>query len=77
MTQAVGLEQLRIAVEKYAGDADRQFKYWDAILRSEETEATIVGKATADLLAARETPNESANGSKEPTTEQTPTGTVQ
>ena len=54
MRQAIGLEQLRTAVEKYAGDADRQFKYYDAVLSAEVEEAKIVGQATTTLIAAKE-----------------------
>jgi hypothetical protein len=56
MRQAIGLEQLRTAVEKYAGDADRQFKYWDAVLKAQVEEAKIVGHATTELIKAKEKP---------------------
>jgi len=49
MDQALGLEQLRNAFDKYKQDTDLQFKYWDANLSSEVEEARIVGKATVDL----------------------------
>lgn len=54
MQQAIGLEQLRTAVEKYSGDADRQFKYWDAVLKAEIEEAKIVGSATVELVKAKD-----------------------
>ncbi len=50
MQQAFGLEQLRIAFEKYRSDADRQFQYFDSVLKSEVEEAKIVGRATTDLI---------------------------
>lgn len=54
MRQAIGLEQLRTAVEKYAGDADRQFKYFNAVLGAEVEEAKIVGSATTELIKVKE-----------------------
>ena len=63
MTQAVELEQLKVMVEKYAADADRQFKYFEAVLKSEEVEAQIVGEATVDLLKTREQGQARANES--------------
>jgi hypothetical protein len=56
MRQAIALEQLRTAVEKYAGDADRQFKYWEAVLKAQVEEAKIVGNATTELIKAKEKP---------------------
>jgi hypothetical protein len=50
MSQAVGLEQLRAAMEKYKTDVEYQFKYWAETIRAEIAEAQIVGKATADLI---------------------------
>jgi len=58
MRQAIGLEQLRTAVEKYAGDADRQFKYWAKVMDVEVEEAKLVGHATTELLKAKQQPNE-------------------
>jgi hypothetical protein len=54
MDQALGLEQLRVAFEKYKQDSELQFKYWNANLDSEVEEAKIVGKATQDLASARQ-----------------------
>jgi hypothetical protein len=50
MSQAVGLEQLPAAMEKYKTDVEYQFKYWAETIRAEIAEAQIVGKATADLI---------------------------
>lgn len=50
MSQAVGLEQLRAAMEKYKTDIEYQFKYWAETLKAEIAEANIVGNATADLI---------------------------
>ena len=69
MRTALGLEQLKIALDKYAADADRQFKYYDAVLKSEGQEAQIVGAATVQLAAQQREGNEQAgttNGSGRP-----------
>lgn len=51
MSQAVGLEQLRTAFDKYRHDSELQFKYFAEVLGAEIEEAKIVGKATGDLVA--------------------------
>lgn len=51
--QALGLERLRTALEKYKQDTDLQFKYWSDNLKSEIEEAKIVGAAAADMEKAR------------------------
>lgn len=61
-SQAIGLEQLRTAFEKYKQDTELQFKYWNAVRETEVEEAKIVGKATADLLAAKEVPADAPRG---------------
>lgn len=53
MQQAFGLEQLRIAFEKYRSDAELQFKYYDSVLRSETEEAKIIGAATTQLAGTQ------------------------
>lgn len=50
MQNAFGLEQVRLALGKYDGDADRVLEYFKATLSSEVEEAKIVGSATADLV---------------------------
>ena len=64
MQQAIGLEQLRTAFDKYRQDSELQFKYWAKVLDSEVAEAQIVGKATTDLLTARGKPNGSERPSE-------------
>jgi hypothetical protein len=61
MTQAVQLEQMRVGLEKYSGDADRQFKYWNAVLGAEVEEAKIAGSATVSLLTAKKEPTSEPN----------------
>lgn len=53
MQQAFGLEQMRIAFEKYRQDSDLQFKYFSEVLGVEVEEAKIVGSATVDIAKAR------------------------
>jgi len=58
MTQAVGVEQVRAAIEKYRADQETQFKYWAETLRAEIEEAKIAGGATVELLKAKVPPND-------------------
>lgn len=63
-SMAVGLEQLRVAVDKYTVDTQKQFDYWSETLRAEIEEAKIVGKVTGDLVSQTKFGNEgkSTNG---------------
>ncbi len=60
MQQAFGLEQMRIAFEKYRSDSETQFKYYDSVLKSEVEEAKLVGAATAQLTQKQKEGNENA-----------------
>ncbi len=72
MQHAFGIEQMRIAFEKYKSDADRQFQYYDAVLKSEIEEAKLVGAATSQLAARqREGDENTETGSAGTGTEQT------
>ena len=53
MQQAMGLEQLRTAFEKYRTDAELQFKYFDSVLKAEIEEAKLAGSATTELVKAK------------------------
>lgn len=64
MSQAVGLEQLRAAMDKYKTDIEYQFKYWAETLRAEIAEAEIVGSATADLVKQTKFGNANGNGTE-------------
>lgn len=65
MKQAVSLEQMRTAFNKYQTDVETQFKYYNANLQAEIEEAKIAGNATVSLLnnGQREngTPNKEPN----------------
>lgn len=64
MQNALGLEQLRVAFEKYRTDADREMEYFKAVLSSEVEEAKIVGSATTQLaVRQREGTNKAGTGS--------------
>jgi hypothetical protein len=60
MQQAFGLEQMRLAFEKYRQDSDLQFKYFAEILGVEVEEAKIVGSATVDIAKAKRQADEQA-----------------
>lgn len=65
MQQAIELEQLKTAFEKYKTDAELQFKYYAEVLGAEIEEAKIAGKATTDLLAAKSKGKEKAANGEE------------
>jgi hypothetical protein len=50
ISQAISLEQIRSAIEKYKTDVETQFKYYEANLRAEIEEAKIAGNAAMTLL---------------------------
>jgi len=58
MQQAFGLEQMRLAFEKYRQDSDLQFKYFAEVLGVEVEEAKLVGAATVDIAKARRVADE-------------------
>ena len=64
MSQAVGLEQLGRALEKYKHDSELQFKYFAEVLGAEVDEAKIVGTAASSLLASKRAANGSGNESE-------------
>lgn len=56
MSMAIGLEQMKLALDKYRADQKTQWEYWNSVLNSQVAEAKIVGEATTKLLAALDTP---------------------
>jgi hypothetical protein len=54
MDRAIGTRETEVALDKYKHDSSLQHSYWSDVLDSEVEEAKIVGKATTDLLTARE-----------------------
>lgn len=53
MDMALGLEQLRVAIDKRAGDADRVLEFFKAILTAESSQAAVVGGAAKDFELER------------------------
>lgn len=62
MQNAFGLEQLRISLGKYEGDANRVLEYFKAVLDAEIEEAKIVGDVTGDLIKQSKQGARNANG---------------
>lgn len=58
MNRAIGTRESEVALDKYKHDSSLQHSYWSDVLTSEVDEAKIVGKATTDLLLARENPRQ-------------------
>lgn len=54
ITQAIALEQLRTALEKYKTDSELQFKYYDAVLDAQIEEAKLSTDAVIKIKLARE-----------------------
>lgn len=65
MQQAIALEQLRVAFEKYKTDAELQFKYYDAVLSAQIEEAKISTPAIVDLLRAKQDALRAARGNSD------------
>jgi hypothetical protein len=67
MKQAIALEQLRTAFDKYKTDAELQFKYYDAVLTAQVEEARLTSSAVVNIMSARDAANkaqrENANDS--------------
>lgn len=61
MTQAVGIEQVRAAIDKYTADQTTQFNYWKETLLAEIEEAKLAGGATVELLKAKVKPDDGSS----------------
>jgi hypothetical protein len=55
MQQAIGLEQLRVALDKYKQDSELQFKYYAEVLGVQVEEAKLATGAIVDINKAKET----------------------
>lgn len=63
--QAIALEQLRTALDKYKTDAELQYKYYDTVLNAQIEEAKLAVTGVVDLANARKKAQEAKeNGSK-------------
>lgn len=58
ITQAISLEQIRSAIEKYKTDVETQFDYYNANLQAQIEEAKIAGSAALSLIQQMNTPQE-------------------
>lgn len=64
-TQAIALEQLRVALDKYKADQDTQFKYYNAVLGAQVEEAKLTVPAVVDLLKVKSDAQKAAAGDKD------------
>jgi len=55
MNQAIALEQLRVALDKYQGDSELQFKYYDTVLGAQIEEAKLAVQGVLDMVKAKQT----------------------
>lgn len=54
VNQAIALEQLRVAFEKYRTDSELQWKYYDTVLKAQIEEAKLSSDAVVKITEARE-----------------------
>jgi hypothetical protein len=62
MQQAISLEQLRVALDKYQGDSELQYKYYDTVLSAQIEEARLAVQGVLDMVKAKQTATAAANG---------------
>jgi hypothetical protein len=62
MQQAMALEQLRVALDKYQGDSELQYKYYDTVLSAQVEEAKLAVQGVLDMVKAKQTATAAANG---------------
>jgi hypothetical protein len=55
MSQAIALEQLRVALDKYQGDSELQYKYYDTVLSAQIEEAKMAVQGVLDMVKAKQT----------------------
>jgi hypothetical protein len=67
MAQAIGLEQVRVALQKYQTDVDTQFKYYQTVLNAQIEEAKLAVKGVVDLVQARQIANKVQNDNSQST----------
>jgi hypothetical protein len=85
MQQAMALEQLRVALEKYQGDAELQYKYYDTVLGAQIEEAKLAVQGVLNLVQAKQQSQQAMQdgnraadfqGSKGPPTKQAATDDI-
>jgi len=62
MQQAIALEQLRVALDKYQSDGELQYKYYDSVLSAQIEEAKLAVSGVLDMVKARQTAQSAAQG---------------
>jgi len=62
MQQAMALEQLRVALDKYQGDSELQYKYYDTVLNAQIEEAKLAVQGVLDMVKAKQTATAVMNG---------------
>jgi len=62
MQQAIALEQLRVALDKYQGDSELQFKYYDTVLGAQIEEAKLAVQGVLDMVKAKQTATTAMRG---------------
>jgi hypothetical protein len=62
MQQAMALEQLRVALDKYQGDSELQYKYYDTVLSAQIEEAKLAVQGVLDMVKAKQTATAVMNG---------------
>lgn len=64
MQQAIGLEQVRVALTKYQTDVKTQFDYYNSVLNAQIEEAKLAVKGVVDLVATRKIAQEAQGNGK-------------
>lgn len=54
VNQAIALEQLRVAFEKYRTDSELQWRYYDTVLKAQIEEAKLSSSAVVEITTARD-----------------------
>jgi len=67
MQQAVGLEQVRVALSKYQTDVETQFKYYNSVLNAQIEEAKLAVQGVVDLVKTRKLAQEAQGNGKDST----------
>lgn len=66
MQQAVSMEQIRIALDKYKADQQTQFDYWSESIKAQIEEAKLSVQGVLDFVKAKATAEAAKNDTDEP-----------
>lgn len=67
MQQAIGLEQVRVALTKYQTDVKTQFDYYNSVLNAQIEEAKLAVQGVVDLVKTRKLAQEAQGNGKDST----------